>query len=92
METLEVVKAWADVVSSLGVTGILAVFIVLFFRGEILSKRSVETIISNVTMQIKEFFRDELKEALDNKVKDKKGVWTVFADIKPIAYYFKAYL
>jgi hypothetical protein len=71
-EALETIKAWADVISSVGVTGVLAGFLWLFYKGEILSKKSVETIIANMALQLKDFFRDELKEALDEKT-EKRG-------------------
>ena len=75
IETLEAVKAWTDVISSVGVIGVMAFFLAMFYRGDILSRKSVETIIKNMSLQIKEYFRDELKDALDDNPKDSKRIF-----------------
>lgn len=49
---LENLKQWADIISALGSTGILALFTILFVRGDIISRKTMETIVENITKNI----------------------------------------
>lgn len=49
---LDELRQWADIISALGSTGILAVFTFLFVRGDIVSKKTMETIVSQITENI----------------------------------------
>ena len=67
---LEELRQWADIVSALGSTGILAVFTFLFVRGDIVSKKTMETIVSQITENIVHKIDDLTRKAAPKDYRD----------------------
>jgi len=67
---LEELRQWADIISALGSTGILAVFTFLFVRGDIVSKRTMETIVSQITENIVHKIDDLTRKSAQKDYRD----------------------
>ena len=63
-------RQWADSISALGSTGILAVFTFLFVRGDIVSKRTMETIVSQITENIVHKIDDLTRKSAQKDYRD----------------------
>ena len=67
---LEELRQWADIISALGSTGILAVFTLLFVRGDIVSKKTMETIVSQITENIVHKIDDLTRKSAQKDYRD----------------------
>lgn len=67
MNVLSDLERFAQIVSALGPTTILGLLAFLFWRGDLISAKSLESIIKGVAAEIVRQLRDELRDEQPKK-------------------------